>query len=422
MSTQANKIQTHRFEYAIAENPADFNPADFVEKAVSWVKGLVKPGEKIALSASGGVDSTVAAFLLDRIVGNDLHAFFIEDGCRRLINNKPEGEVTREIFSKLNFTVLEVRDEILPPLLGLSDGEEKRKTFIGNYRKVSDKHIAQLGASWIADGTIAPDIVETEGGFKSQHNVGWNYSVGKIEPLASLAKPQVRKVGEYLDLPPSFTHRIPCPGPAQIVRTVGEFTEEKLHTSQLASDIVEQETEKYYTEKHGRPYIYDETTGIRTPFQYFAVALDPDMEPDPDLADLARSALAADAECFKMASGTTVVPEEGTRPEIPIYKPVSWIKVQGDIDYDKLSELCAEAWSKLELPRILLELCTNDEPRTRYVVGMRAVESAAAKLARPVRIDQAALFEMGGKIAAHTGASKVAYDISIKPPATIEFE
>lgn len=422
MSTQPNKIQTHRFTYATPANPADFNPADFVEKAVPWVKSLVKPGEKLALSASGGVDSTVAAFLLDRIVGKDLHAFFIEDGCRRLINDKPEGEVTREIFSKLNFTVLEVRDEILPPLVGLSDGEEKRKTFIGNYRKVSDRHIGELGALWIADGTIAPDIAETEGGFKSQHNVGWNYCVGKIEVLASLAKPQVRKVGEYLDLPPSFTHRIPCPGPAQIVRTVGEFTEEKLRTGQLASDIIEQEIEKYYTEKYGRPYLYDETTGIRTPFQYFGIVLDPDMEPDPALADLARSILGANAECLKMASRTTVVPKEGTRPKIPIYKPVSWMKVDGDIDYDKLNALCVEAWRRLELPRILLELCANDAPRTRSVVGMRAVESAAAKLARPVRIDKAAILEIGQRIAAHTGASRVAYDISIKPPATIEFE
>ncbi|MBT3376039.1 MAG: hypothetical protein HN742_17275 [Lentisphaerae bacterium] len=422
MSPEANQIQTHRFQYSVPENPADFNAADFVEKAVGWVRDLVKPGEKIALSASGGVDSTVAAFLLDRIVGKDLYTFFIEDGCRRLIDDKPEGEVTRVIFSRLNFTVLDVKDEILPPLIGLSDGEKKRKTFIGNYRKVSDKYIRELGAAWIADGTIAPDIAETEGGFKSQHNVGWNYSVTKLEPLASLAKPQVRKVGEYLDLPPSFTHRIPCPGPAQIVRTVGEFTEGKLYSSQLASDIIEQEVEKYYTEKHGKPYLYDETTGIRTPFQYFGMALDPDMEPDSALTDMACSILGTNAECFRMASQTTVVPEEGTRPEIPIYKPVSWVKVDGDIDYDKLNTLSVEAWNKLQLPRILLELCVNDAPTTRYVVGMRAVESAAAKLACPVRIDQAALFEMGKRIAAHTGAPRVAYDISIKPPATIEFE
>jgi len=422
MSTQTDKIKTHRFNYATPENPADFNPADFVEKAVPWVKSLVKPGEKIALSASGGVDSTVAAFLLDRIVGKDLHTFFIEDGCRRLINGRPEGEVTREIFNQLNFTVLEVKDEIIPPLVGLSDGEQKRKTFIANYRKVSDRHIDELGAAWIADGTIAPDIAETEGGFKSQHNVGWNYSVGKIEALASLAKPQVRKVGEYLDLPPSFTHRIPCPGPAQIIRTVGEFTEEKLRTGQLASDIIEQEIETFYSRKHGKPYLYDETTGIRTPFQYFGTALSPDMAPDPALEDLARGILGTNAACFKMDSRTTVVPEAGTRPEIPIYKPVSWIKVDGDIDYDKLNALCVEAWHKLALPRILLELCANDAPKTGSVVGMRAVESAAAKLAQPVRIDQAALLEIGRKIAAHTGAARVAYDISIKPPATIEFE
>jgi GMP synthase PP-ATPase subunit len=152
------------------------------------------------------------------------------------------------------------------------------------------------------------------------------------------------------------------------------------------------------------------------------MALDPNMEPDPALSDLARSTLGAKAECFKMDSQTTVVPEAGTRPEVPIYKPVSWIKVDGDIDYDKLNALCVGAWSKLELPRILFELCANDAPKTRYVVGMRAVESAAAKLARPVRIDEAALLEIGKKIAAHTGASRVAYDISIKPPATIEFE
>jgi GMP synthase (glutamine-hydrolysing) len=422
MSTQASQIQTHRFEYSVPENPADFNAADFVEKAVPWVKDLVKPGEKIALSASGGVDSTVAAFLLDRIVGKDIYTFFIEDGCRRLINGNPEGEVTRKIFSKLNFTVLEVKDEILPPLVGLSDGEDKRKTFIGNYRKVSNRYIEQLNAAWIADGTIAPDIVETEGGFKSQHNVGWSYSVGKLEPLASLAKPQVRKVGEYLDLPPSFTHRIPCPGPAQIVRTVGEFTEQKLHSSQLASDIIEQEIEKYYAEKHGKPYLYDETTGIRTPFQYFGMALDPDMEPDPALTNMACSILGANAECFRMTSQTTVVPEEGTRPEIPIYKPVSWVKLDGDIDYDKLNTLCIEAWNKLQLPRILLELCVNDAPKTKCVVGMRAVESAAAKLARPVRIEQTALLGIGKRVAAHTGAPRVAYDVSIKPPATIEFE
>ncbi|TET33995.1 MAG: hypothetical protein E3J72_15495 [Planctomycetota bacterium] len=423
MSARASEIQTHRFEYSIPDNPADFDPADFTGKAVAWVKGLVEPGEKIALSASGGVDSTVAAFLLNRIIGADLFAFFIEDGCRRLIGGKPEGEVTRKIFSELpNFTVLEVKEKVLPPLVGLSDGEEKRKAFISNYKKVSDKYIGEIGANWIADGTIAPDISETEGGFKSQHNVGWDYTVRKLEPLASLAKPQVRKVGQHLGLPASFVHRIPCPGPAQIVRTVGEFTEEKLNVSQHATDLIEQLVEKYYEEKQGKPYLYDEATGIRTPFQYFGMALDPGMEPDAELTKLANGILGTDTACFRMSSRTTVVPEEGTRPEIPIYKPVSWVTVKGEIDYDKLDELCQEAWKQLELPRILLQLYENPESENNYVVGIRVVESAAAKEARPVRFEQASLLEMGKQIAGHSGATKVAYDISHKPPATIEYE
>jgi len=423
MSTQAKEIQTHRFQYPIPDNPADFDPADFTEKAIAWVKDLVEPGEKIALSASGGVDSTVAAFLLSRMVGAELYPFFIEDGCRRLIGGKPEGEVTRKIFSELpNFTVLEVRDKVLPPLVGLSDGEEKRKNFISNYKKISDEYVQEIGADWIAAGTIAPDISETEGGFKSQHNVGWNYTVRKLEPLASLAKPQVRKVGEHLGLPASFTHRIPCPGPAQIVRTVGLFSEAKLNVSQQATDLVEQLVENYYEEQEGKPYRYDEATGIRTPFQYFGMALDPRMEPDAELTELANGILGTDTECFRMSSRTTVVPEEGTRPEIPIYKPVSWVKVTGDVDYDKLDELCQEAWKQLELPRLLLQLFENPEPKTDFVVGIRVIESAAAKEAKPVRFAQASLLEMGRRVAEHSGASRAAYDISHKPPATIEFE
>jgi GMP synthase (glutamine-hydrolysing) len=423
MSDQVSEIQTHRFQYPTPNNPADFDPADFSEKAIAWASERVAPGEKIALSASGGVDSTVAAFLLSRMTGVELYPFFIEDGCRRLIGGKPEGEVTRKIFSDLpNFTVLEVKEEVLPPLVGLSDGEEKRKNFISNYKKISDRYVQEIGADWIADGTIAPDISETEGGFKSQHNVGWNYTVGKLEPLSSLAKPQVRKVGEYLDLPASFTHRIPCPGPAQIIRTVGLFSEEKLNVSQHATDLIEQLVEKYYRQKQGKPYLYDEATGIRTPFQYFGMALDSRMEPDVELTELGNGILETDTECFRMSSRTTVVPEEGTRPEIPIYKPVSWVKVVGEVDYDKLDELCRQAWKQLELPRILFQLYENPEPKTDFVVGIRVVESAAAKEARPVRFDQVSLLEMGKQVAEHSGASRVAYDISRKPPATIEYE
>jgi GMP synthase PP-ATPase subunit len=146
------------------------------------------------------------------------------------------------------------------------------------------------------------------------------------------------------------------------------------------------------------------------------------MVPDAELTELAHGIVGPDVECFRMSSRTTVVPEEGTRPEIPIYKPVSWVVVQGEIDFDRLEELCRAAWTRLELPRVLLQLHENQQPRCDYVVGMRIVESAAAKEARPVRFEPVALMEMSRRIAGHSGASRVAYDISHKPPATIEFE
>jgi GMP synthase PP-ATPase subunit len=94
----------------------------------------------------------------------------------------------------------------------------------------------------------------------------------------------------------------------------------------------------------------------------------------------------------------------------------------GKLDYDKLDELCQEAWKQLELPRILFQLYDNPEPKTDLVVGIRVVESAAAKEARPVRFEQSSLLEMGKRVAEHSGASRAAYDISHKPPATIEYE
>jgi hypothetical protein len=195
-----------------------------------------------------------------------------------------------------------------------------------------------------------------------------------------------------------------------------------LNVSQHATDLIEQLVEQYYGEKEGKPYLYDEATGIRTPFQYFGMALDPGMEPDVELTKLANGILGTDTECFQMSSRTTVVPEEGTRPEIPIYRPVSWVKGMGKLDYDKLDELCQAAWKQLELPRILLQLYDNPESKTDFVVGIRVVESAAAKEARPVRFEQSSLLEMGQRVAEHSGATRAAYDISHKPPATIEYE
>jgi len=414
------EIQTHRFEYPVPENFADFDPEDFIEKAGKWIQELIEEDEKVAISASGGVDSTVAAHLIGRFRKN-IYPFFIEDGCRRIIEGEPESKVTQGIFTGFpNFKVLQA-ETVIPALIDQIDGEAKRKAFIACYKEISDKYIREVGADWIADGTIAPDIRETEGRFKSQHNVGWNYTARKLEPLASLAKPHVRKVAMALGLSEEFAHRIPCPGPAQILRVVGRFNRPKLRASQTATDIVEQMVKAYYQQKFGKPYLYDENTGVRTPFQYFGVVLDSGMEPNRDFTDLAEGILNTGSKGFVMEARTTIVPPGGRRPEKPVNKPVAWLETKDDVGYDELGQLSREAWKQLGLPRILCKVFEGGGP-SRYIVGIRAVESAAAAKASPVRFDRAYLHEMGKRIGDETGISPIGYDISQKPPATIEFE
>lgn len=417
------EVQTYRFSYPMLEDISDFDPHDFVEKHDAWLKDLVKPGEKIALSASGGVDSTVAGLLIGRVVGDDLYPFFIDDGCRRIIGGDPEAKATERIFHDYrNFSIIDISEKVIPALTGHGDGELKRKIFISRYKERSDEYIQEAGASWIADGTIAPDIRETDAGFKSQHNVGWSYVARKLEPLASLAKPQVRKVGIALGLPEEFAHRIPCPGPAQILRVVGSFNQDKLLRSQKGTDMVEQMVENYYMREHGRPYLFDDATGIRTPFQYFAVVLENDPKAHGDLTDLAHGILRTGSEAFEMKGArTTAVPPSGRRTGDPIYKPVAWLSTKDDVGYDELEELSKQAWEQMELPRIIYQI-HNGDGSTMYLAGIRAVESADAAAARPVRFEHAYLHEMGEKVSRATGLGAVGYDISLKPPATIEFE
>ncbi|MFQ5648284.1 MAG: hypothetical protein ACE5FW_03525 [Candidatus Aenigmatarchaeota archaeon] len=416
------EIQTFRFEYKVPENIADFDPQDFIAKAEAWLAGHVRAGEKVALSASGGVDSTVAGLLTGRVVGENLYPFFIEDGCRRLILNRPESRATERIFKDYpNFTIYHAVDRVLSALTDLSKGEEKREAFISQYKEVSDSYIQRIGADWVADGTIGPDIRETEGGFKSQHNVGWGYSVRKLEPLASLAKPQVRKVAMALGLPEEFAHRIPCPGPAQIVRTVGRFTMDKLKKAQTATDIVEQLVERYYAQKMGQPYQYDEQTGVRTPFQYFGCILDSGMDINTNFTDLASSVLRTESRGFVMDAQTTTVPPGGERPEKPIYKPVAWLETKDEVGYEELDELSRQAQEQLDLPRILCRVFESDGSYF-HVAAIRVVESADAKTARAPRIERAYLHDMGKAIREGTKIARAAYDLGPKPWSTIEFE
>jgi GMP synthase PP-ATPase subunit len=411
-------LTVHRFDYAMPAALAAFDVRDFLAGARAWVEQTVGPAEKVALSASGGVDSTTVAFLLKEVLGDRLYPFFIDDGVRRLIGGREEWEVTAEIFADFpNFSVIHTAELVIPWFEGIEDGTLKREMFRTLYTLTSNKHLAGLRADWIADGTIRPDIDMTDENRQIQHNVNLPYSMKKLEPFSALYKPHVRRVASALGMPRDFAMRIPCPGPAQLLRVGGAFSAAKLRVSKVATDVVESMVCEHLQRLWGEPFRYDEATGVRTPFQYFATCLDPEMEERPDLARCARGVLGGDAACFEMKTRAMWIDPTVGAQRSKLYAPILWVRGPA-ADHTTLAGLYDALSSETKLPRVLYEVA--DSGRAGYPAAIKIVESDDVRTARPFGLDFDALVTIGRAICEQAGASKVAFDISRRPPATIE--
>jgi len=222
-----------------------FDPREFVERAVEEIRRTVGDARAVA-ACSGGVDSTVAAVLARRALGDRLTAVYINDGFRR--EGEPEWAVSMLQRLGLNVLLVDARREFLEAVRGLSDAEEKRKAFRHTFYSVLGRVAREVGARYLVQGTIAADVVETVRGVKTQHNVlvqlgldPRTYGFEVVEPLRELYKPQVRELARFLGLPPEISERMPFPGPGLLVRVVGEVTEEKLEIVRKATRIVEEE-------------------------------------------------------------------------------------------------------------------------------------------------------------------------------------
>lgn len=222
-----------------------FDPREFVERAVEEIRRTVGDAKAVA-ACSGGVDSTVAAVLARRALGDRLTAVYINDGFRR--EGEPEWAVSMLQRLGLNVLLVDARREFLEAVRGLRDAEEKRKAFRHTFYSVLGRVAREVGARYLVQGTIAADVVETVRGVKTQHNVlvqlgldPRTYGFEVVEPLRELYKPQVRELARFLGLPPEISERMPFPGPGLLVRVVGEVTEEKLEIVRKATRIVEEE-------------------------------------------------------------------------------------------------------------------------------------------------------------------------------------
>ena len=234
--TAEGKILLLNFLFEICRCSGDWNMKAYAETAVRQIQDAVGPGGTVLLALSGGVDSSVAAALIYRAIGNRLTCVFVDHGLLR----KGESDQVCHVFSHLfpvRFIRADAADRFFADLKGVTDPEEKRHIIGRDFIEVFRKEALSLGKmDYFAQGTIYPDVIESGQGsnaavIKSHHNVGGlPKELGfteLIEPLRMLFKDEVRALGETLGLPRELVWRQPFPGPGLAVRIIGEVTPEK---------------------------------------------------------------------------------------------------------------------------------------------------------------------------------------------------
>lgn len=338
-TTEGKKI-INNFLFNICKCKGEWTTENFIEKSVQEIRGLIG-NKKVICALSGGVDSSVAAILIHKAVGDQLHCIHVDHGLMR----KNESSEIVKMFEnnyKLNLTHIDASELFLKKLEGVSDPEKKRKIIGNTFIEVFEQEARKLNdVDYLVQGTLYPDVIESvsvKGAsvtIKTHHNVGGlpeKMHLKLIEPFRELFKDEVRAIGRELGLPESFIERHPFPGPGLAVRILSDITKEKLDVLREADDI-------YIKELHSSG-IYNEI------WQAFAVLL-----------------------------------------------PVQTVGVMGDF-------------------------------RTyENVVALRAVTSTDGMTADWYKFDYDILEKISNKIIRFVrGVNRVVYDVSSKPPSTIEWE
>ena len=223
----------------------------FAEETIKNIKENVGDG-KVLCALSGGVDSSVAAALINKAIGKNLTCIFVDHGLLR----KNEAEEVEEIFTKdfdVNFVKVDAKERFLSKLSGVTEPEKKRKIIGEEFIRVFEEEAKKIGkVDYLVQGTIYPDVIESGFGssskIKSHHNVGGLPDCVDfkeiIEPLRDLFKDEVRKVGLELGLPEFLVYRQPFPGPGLAIRVIGDITEDKLTILKEADFIFRERSEE----------------------------------------------------------------------------------------------------------------------------------------------------------------------------------
>ncbi len=232
------------FVFDICGCAGDWTPASFIETTISQLREQIGK-ERVVLGLSGGVDSSVAAMLLSEAIEDNLHCIFVDNGLLR------KGEFAQVLHDYremgLHIHGVNASKKFLDALRGVTDPEQKRKIIGRIFIEVFEEEASKISdVKWLAQGTIYPDVIESvsvkgpSATIKSHHNVGGLPELMKlkvVEPLRSLFKDEVRKVGLALGLPADLLNRHPFPGPGLAIRILGDISPEKVHILQEADSI-----------------------------------------------------------------------------------------------------------------------------------------------------------------------------------------
>jgi GMP synthase (glutamine-hydrolysing) len=358
--TLQGRALLERFVLEIAGAKPDWVMRDHIEEAVKLIREQVGD-EEVILGLSGGVDSSVAAALIHRAIGDQLTCVFVDHGLLRL----DEGKMVMDMFAgRLHAKVVHVdaSEQFLGHLAGVTDPEAKRKIIGREFVEVFQAEAKKLSnAKWLAQGTIYPDVVESGGTktkkattIKSHHNVGGlpeTLGLKLLEPLRDLFKDEVRELGVALGLPHEMVYRHPFPGPGLGVRILGEVKREYAELLRRADAI-----------------FIEELRGTKATAQDAAAGLCAEDQVGKSWYDLTSQAFA-------------------------VFLPVKSVGVMGDgRTYD-------------------------------YVTALRAVQTTDFMTAHWAHLPYALLGRVSNRIINEVrGLNRVVYDVSGKPPATIEWE